>query len=108
MSFVVLNRGEGRGSNSPDKEATPCQQGIPGCSATVARSSDRHLTVGPAVTALRPASRIGPERIMSAPLAPAARRARPESRRRTFPAPWLGTAVACPSGAVPGDPATVQ
>ena len=51
-------------------EATPGEQGIPGCAATVARSSDRHPTVGLAVAGRGPASRIGPERNMPAPFDP--------------------------------------
>jgi hypothetical protein len=104
--LVVLARGGAGGSNSPDIEAVPGQHVFPCCAATVARSSDRHLTAGLAVTDRQLASQIGSERNMSAPLTSAARRVRPESRSRTYPALWRARAVACPSDAGARTPAS--
>ena len=79
-------------------EATPGQRRIPGWAATVARSSDRHPTVGLAVTGRHPASRTGPERNMPAPLTPPVTRAGPGSRSRTFPSPMAGHSSSLPVG----------
>jgi len=49
-----------------------------------------------------------PERNMPAPLTPAGRRARPGSRRRTFPAARQVTAAACQSDAAARRPDTGQ
>src|ERR1039457_6026392 len=73
-------------------EGTPVQRGARASAVPAARSYDRHLTVGLAVTGRHPASRTGPERNMPAPLTPA-RRAQPRSCSRTF-CPWRLTAVA--------------
>jgi hypothetical protein len=70
-----------------------------------ARSSDRHLTVGLAVTGRHPAARTGPERNMPAPLTPPVTRAGPGSRNRTFPSP-RGRSQQQPASRMllPGDP----